>query len=174
MQRIPLTATIFLLSTVVMARADAPAASPEIRTIDLKSLKSELAKLKGSPVVLNFWATWCRPCIMEMPMLGKLHAEYGPRGVVFVGVSLDSLNFDEAESKKRIPPALAKANVTYAQVLIKATGEEINEGFGLHGAIPSTLFFDADGKEVDRVEGMLDEADTKAKIAKLAAPKAKP
>ena len=48
-----------------------------------------MSDLKGKVVVVDFWATWCGPCVGEMPNMKKLYAEYKPKGVEFIGVSLD-------------------------------------------------------------------------------------
>jgi thiol-disulfide isomerase/thioredoxin len=49
-----------------------------------------MADLKGKVVVIDFWATWCGPCVAELPTMKKLYAEYQPKGVEFIGVSLDA------------------------------------------------------------------------------------
>jgi cytochrome c biogenesis protein CcmG, thiol:disulfide interchange protein DsbE len=55
-----------------------------------------LASLRGQPVLLNIWATWCAPCREEMPALQALHEEYGPRGLRIIGVSVDSRGAEPA------------------------------------------------------------------------------
>ncbi len=59
----------------------------EARTLDGKP--GTLAQLRGKPVLLNVWATWCHPCRQEVPALEQLHQAYGPRGLEVVGVSID-------------------------------------------------------------------------------------
>src|SRR5580698_9699399 len=49
-----------------------------------------LSLLKGHPVVINFWASWCGPCVEEMPSLAQLHREYAKKGIEFVGLGVDS------------------------------------------------------------------------------------
>ncbi|HVB08351.1 MAG TPA: TlpA disulfide reductase family protein [Candidatus Acidoferrales bacterium] len=62
----------------------------ELPLIDLAGYRKLIAKYKGKPLVVNFWATWCEPCRAEYPMLVGLAKEYEPKGVVFLGVSYDS------------------------------------------------------------------------------------
>lgn len=69
----------------VVVGKEAPAY--EAKTID--GAPASLAALRGRPVLLNVWATWCGPCEKEMPDLQRLHERAGPRGLVIVGVSID-------------------------------------------------------------------------------------
>src|SRR5205823_11978899 len=56
----------------------------------IKGTTVSMKSLKGKVVVVDFWATWCGPCVAEMPNMKKLYAEYKPKGVEFVDVSLDT------------------------------------------------------------------------------------
>ena len=76
----------------------------EAPTFKLKSLAGgelDLASLRGRVVLVNFWATWCPPCVEEMPSLERLHRALGPEGLVVVSVSAD----DDAETLKRFVAA---------------------------------------------------------------------
>jgi len=66
------------------------APAPPFAVHDLDDKPVSLAALKGQVVVLNVWATWCVPCREELPQLEAVHREFGPRGVVMVGVSIDA------------------------------------------------------------------------------------
>ena len=55
----------------------------------LEGERAALAQLRGKPVLLNVWATWCHPCRQEVPALEELHRTYGPRGLQVIGVSID-------------------------------------------------------------------------------------
>lgn len=65
------------------------AATPALESRTLDGRPVSLASLRGSPVLLNIWATWCHPCQDEIPVLEALHREYGPRGLQLVGVTID-------------------------------------------------------------------------------------
>ena len=69
-------------------------AAPPFELITLDGETISLESLKGKPVVLNYWATWCRPCVQEHPVLLQASQVYGPRGVQFIGI----LYGDEAEN----------------------------------------------------------------------------
>ena len=71
----------------------AGATPPGFRLPALDGTTVDLASLRGRVVVLNFWATWCPPCISEMPSLDRLHRALGPKGLVVLGVAVDE---DEA------------------------------------------------------------------------------
>jgi peroxiredoxin len=66
------------------------ARAPEFTAMDLEGKPVALAELTGNVVVLNVWATWCRPCLEEVPQLQALHAKYASQGVRMVGVSIDA------------------------------------------------------------------------------------
>jgi cytochrome c biogenesis protein CcmG/thiol:disulfide interchange protein DsbE len=102
-----------------------------------------LHSLKGKPVVLNFWASWCVPCREETPMLVRLHKVYGPRGVVFVGIDTQ----DQAGDARRF---VAQYHVEYT--LVSAQDERLIDAYALQG-LPTTVFIGADGVVVGKVVG---------------------
>ncbi len=94
-----------------------------------------LAALRGNVVVVNFWATWCKPCREEQPELERVHREYQDRGVEFLGVD------------ERDDPAAARAWVKEFHVTYPSIVDEPGawaDDFGLFG-YPDTFVVDADG-----------------------------
>ncbi|MCK6549777.1 TlpA family protein disulfide reductase [Myxococcota bacterium] len=69
---------------------EARKAAPDFELKDLAGKRVKLSSLAGKVVVVNFWATWCKPCLLEMPHLGKLEAELGEQGLVVLSISTDS------------------------------------------------------------------------------------
>jgi peroxiredoxin len=59
-------------------------------SFELRGQPAKLSDLRGKVVVLNFWATWCPPCVEEMPSLNRLHAQIAPQGAMVLGISMDS------------------------------------------------------------------------------------
>ena len=86
-----LTALSLSLGAVPSLRAEQAAGKParEIGLADLSGAPVKLSGLVGKVVVIDFFASWCEPCMRELPELEKLHRELAPAGVVFVGVNLD-------------------------------------------------------------------------------------
>ena len=69
--------------------ADTPAPAPEVTFKDLDGKDVTLAQYKGKVVLVNFWATWCGPCRVEIPWLIEFQQKYGPRGFTVLGVAMD-------------------------------------------------------------------------------------
>jgi len=102
-----------------------------------------LRSLKGTPVVLNFWASWCAPCRAETPLLVRVHQRYGPRGIVFVGVDVED---DERDARLFI----GQYHVDYP--VVRAADEAVMIAYTI-GGIPSTVFIGADGIVADKFTG---------------------
>jgi peroxiredoxin len=102
----------------------------------------ELRRLRGKAVLLNFWATWCAPCREEMPELEELHREYGPRGLVVLGVSVD-----ESRAARAIPEFLKEGDARvgpYTFPVALDEKQEVMRQYKLLG-VPSSYFIDRDG-----------------------------
>jgi len=98
-----------------------------------------LILLKGHPVVVNFWASWCGPCVEEMPALSQLQREYAKKGVEFVGLGVDS--------DKNVKTFLQKVAVSYPVYVIGFGGADLARAFGNNaGGLPFTVVIDAKGR----------------------------
>lgn len=104
-----------------------------------------LDSLRGSPVVLNFWATWCVPCLQEHPVLLQGASRYKGRGVVFLGL----LYGDEPE---KATAYLEKHGAAYPTLLDPGQRTAIDYGVG---GVPETFFLDREGRIVRKVSGPL-------------------
>jgi thiol-disulfide isomerase/thioredoxin len=121
----------------------------------------ELASFKGKPLLLNLWATWCAPCVRELPTLAKLAAEKGD-ALAVVAVS------EDLEGAKMVQPYLAKRKIGIHPY------HDPNNALMMQlkeASLPVTILYDADGKEVWRVRGGMDwtSAPAKALLAEAGA-----
>ena len=100
-------AGVAFITAVLAAGEPARRQFPAIQVTDLAGQSVDLRKLLGSATVLNFWATWCGPCRLELPELQKLYNEFGGKGLVVLAVDLDLPAAPEEEDVAR-QLALAK------------------------------------------------------------------
>jgi peroxiredoxin len=97
----------------------------------------------GRLLVLNFWATWCPPCIQEMPSLEQFHNQLAPSGVVVLGISVD-------KDEKVYRNFLARANVSF--LTARDPGSGVNADYGTF-KYPETYIIDSSGKVVQKIIG---------------------
>ena len=116
-----------------------------VRTLDGRTLK--LADLKGRPVVLDFWATWCVPCRASMPLLSQMQDRFASRGLIVVGLSVD----DGAPQAVR---GFAERLKVSFPVAIATEG--MLDDYGPIRSIPTTIFIDRRGRIVRRLVGYVD------------------
>jgi thiol-disulfide isomerase/thioredoxin len=115
----------------------------DLPSLDGKNLK--LSGLRGKAVLLNFWATYCGPCKIEMPWFVELQKEYGPQGFQIVGVAMDDASTEDIAKFTR------ELGVNYPILIGK---EAVGESYGGVGVLPTTFFLDRDGKVIAREFGL--------------------
>jgi cytochrome c biogenesis protein CcmG, thiol:disulfide interchange protein DsbE len=120
--------------------------APNFTLPNLQDAKSSisLASYKGTPVLVNFWATWCTPCVQEMPMLEAAHAKWGSK-VQFVGI-------DRQDYK---PDALAFAQRTRVTYPLAGDPDATLDGAYRLRGMPTSVFIDRNGRITQRVTGPL-------------------
>ena len=120
-------------------------AAPAFTLLDMNGKKVSLADFKGKPVVVNFWATWCGPCKLEMPWLQEFSAKYKDQGLVVLGVVDDT-----EKPKSTIERVLTTAGVTYP-ILFK--DDKIEDAYGGVDGFPDTFYVDRNGIVREESEG---------------------
>lgn len=147
--------TLMALAAALALCADAP--KVDLTLQDASGQKVRLRELRGKPVVLNFWATWCIPCNDEMPMLVEMEKAYAARGVVFIGASLD-----DAKTKAKIPAFVAEHKIGFP-VWYGASSDDLDK-LKLGVAVPDTVFVDAEGHIVARILGQARADEVKERL----------
>ncbi len=122
----------------------------------IQGTKISIESLKGKVVVLDFWATWCGPCVGEMPRMKTLYAKYKDQGVEFIGVSLDEP--EEDGGLDRLKAFVTKNEISWPQYYQgKGWESEFSQKLGID-AIPQLFLIDADGNLASiNARGQLDE-----------------
>jgi peroxiredoxin len=135
--------------------------APAFTLVDVDGKKVSLADFKGHPVVVNFWATWCGPCQLEMPWFEEMLGKYKPQGLVILGLSQD-----EGTAKEKIAAAAKKLGVSYPILL---PDESVAKEYGGVDYLPETFYVDAKGRVADTTAGAptkdMIEADVQKTIA---------
>jgi peroxiredoxin len=110
----------------------------------------DVAAMRGRVVVLNVWATWCRPCVKEMPALQRLWERNREAGLVVVGVSIDSPALLMGDAETAVRSFVDDLDLTFP--IVVDPERRIEEGYPVAG-YPMTFVIDRDGRIVDRVLG---------------------
>lgn len=124
-----------------------------------------LADLKGKPVLLNFWATWCTPCKVEMPWFQEFQKKYGAQGLEVVGINED----DDAQSpeiKDQIKKTLERTGVDYT---ILMSDKKVGDAYGGLDVLPATFFIDRSGKIVAQAIGLASKEEAESNVQKIVA-----
>ena len=99
-----------------------------------------LASLKGKVILLDFWATWCAPCKVEIPWFVEFQSKYGPRGFAAVGVSVD-------DTPEKLKPFVQQYKMSYPVLLGEGHDDLMGpKGFGAMGVFPTTFVIGRDGR----------------------------
>jgi peroxiredoxin len=125
---------------VAAGRGCGPNAQPANLNFTLKDMNGKdlrLADLKGKVILLNFWATWCGPCQMEIPEFVQLQAKYKTQGLAVVGVSVD-------DPPEKLPPFARQFKVNYP-LLVGQDRTDIQDAYGPIFGIPVTVLIGRDG-----------------------------
>ena len=128
--------------------------APDIKLRDLNDKEVALADFKGKVVFVNFWATWCDPCRVEIPWLIEMQAKYADKGFTVVGVAMDD------EGKSVVAPFVAKERfevngqqLPMSYPILIGNDDASNKFGGILG-FPTSFLISRDGKQVTRFQGL--------------------
>ena len=131
--------------------------APDFTLESLDGKNMRLSDFRGKAVLLNFWATWCAPCKIEMPWFVELQQQYGNQGLQIVGVAMDDA------SKEDIAKFAKEMGVNYPVLIGK---ESVGDEYGGVPALPESFFIGRDGKIVDKIMGLKGKAEIEDSIKK--------
>ena len=133
--------------SVLSACSKKPVTESTLPSVELKDLNGRtvnLADFKGKPLLINFWATWCGPCRIEIPMLNQFHRKYG-KDLTIIGISTD----DDPEAA--IKEFIREVPIEYHNLIKTAA---VDQSFGGIWALPTSYFYDRQGNEVEKIIGL--------------------
>ena len=132
-------------------------AAPDFTLATLDGNKVKLSDFRGKAVLLNFWATWCPPCKVEMPWFEQLQKQYASDGLVVLGVAMDDSE----------PATIAKfasdLGVNYPVLL---GTDQVSDDYGDVQYLPTTFYIARDGTIMDKMTGLLDRRDIEDAVKK--------
>lgn len=144
----------------------ASAELPKVELISAEGLRGKLAQSKGKVVVVNFWATWCPPCVSEMPYFAELYTKYADKPLSLLSLSADAKDtIDKAvipfQKEKKLPFPIWVLDERDPDAFTEVLGKELS------GALPETLIYSKDGELVKAWEGEVTLAQLEEVIAPL-------
>jgi thiol-disulfide isomerase/thioredoxin len=143
--------TALLSSTAISAdtrKASKPVSARSFTLPDTKGIAHNLSQWKGKVVVLNFWATWCPPCLKEIPEFIKLQKELGGKGLQFIGIAIDDA--------QEVEDFIEMHEVNYPVLVGEENASEIAFMYGNHlGVLPFSVVINRKGEVVSRHKGEL-------------------
>ncbi|MGA9523260.1 MAG: TlpA disulfide reductase family protein [Myxococcaceae bacterium] len=155
-----------ILSGIEEARTGAPVARGEpVPAFEMARFSGGTVShedLRGKVVMLDFWATWCPPCVKEMPYLVRIAKDYESRGLEFLAASRDD------------PPEMARADVGIFIVqrepelrrFVTFAGDEVAERFGVQ-VLPTLYLIDRDGRIIESHRGAISEQQLRARLDEI-------
>ncbi len=156
---------VFLILCALMASQALAAPLDDVRApADVAGAFAPSSRLR----VINLWATWCAPCVAEMPELRAVDQAFKPAEVELIGVSFDDvIPGNRIDIKKKVERFLARRSIEYRNLYYVGKMKWMNDYFKFSGELPLTIVLDSKGKEIARHQGPIDEAKFIAQLRTL-------
>lgn len=135
-------------------------AAPDFELTSLDGKRVKLSDYRGKAVLLNFWATWCSPCKVEMPWFVDLQKRYGNDGLVILGIAMD-----DTETPK-IAQFASEMGVNYPVLL---GTDQVSEEYGNVQFLPTSFYIDRKGKIIAKGAGLLGRGEIEENVQKALA-----
>jgi peroxiredoxin len=136
---------------------------PDIALRDLDGRMHRLTGYRGRRLLLNFWASWCGPCLQEMPALGQAQAKFGERGPIVIGIAMDE--------PARVRPFLTAHPLTYPILLGRLAAPSTSLQLGdIREGLPYSVLVDASGQILATHAGALSPAQIEQWLAEPVRP----
>ena len=149
-----------LKTSAATASASDRKAAPDFTLADANGVPVKLSDYKGKVVLLNFWATWCGPCKIEIPWFIEFEKTYKDRGFATLGVSMDE------DGWKAVNPFVAQRAMNYP---VMVGNDRVAQLYGGIDSLPSTFLIDREGRIASVHLGLVSKRDCEAEILKLIA-----
>ncbi len=133
----------------------APSPAPDVTLKDLDGKDLSLAQYRGKVVLVNFWATWCEPCRVEIPWLIEMQQKYSARGFTVLGIAMDEEGASVVTpwvQKERFDVNGSKSQMNYPIVI---GNDAAADKFGGLLGYPTSVLVTRDGKVVKRITGLI-------------------
>jgi peroxiredoxin len=140
-----------------------PRPAPNFALANLTGKKIALENFRGKAVLIDFWATWCKPCVKSMPALQKLHDKLSPHGFTVLGISIDE------EGRKKVEAFIQKHQIAYP-ILLDAETNPAWEAYKVK-VIPAMFLVDQQGRIVRQWTGEADMKEVESAASSLLAKK---
>ncbi len=137
---------------------DSPETGPVI-TGYLDAIDSLVAANEGRWVLVNVWATWCRPCVAETPDLVAFANKMKGRPLTMLGLSADYFTADDTTAVRKVKEFQEKYAIPYTNLVFLGSTDELTDHLDLSGALPTTILFNPSGEVANQYIGLVEKAE---------------
>lgn len=138
-------AALLLLMPLLAGGASKPG-TPDFKLVDMQGKQHQLADYKGKWVLVNYWATWCPPCLEEVPDLVMLYDKYRDKNLMVIGIAM------QYKTKKEVADFVDDMLMSYPIVL---GDKSVTDQLGKDEILPTTFVFDPQGRLVKTKQGII-------------------